>query len=126
MICCNAHQCSCWCAGKEREGRLCKLQGVVIHRETKDGEVKQRLLRVSNLGQAAAAAAAGDEVFTTTTGTNLTMGTVTETEARALCGGAGAHLYTDIAVVLMSERPRRLSDESDQVHPKKSFLSFSA
>ena len=59
--------------------------------------MKQRLLRVSNLGPAAG----DDEVFTTSTGANLTMGTVTVAEARALCARAG-QVFDDTVLVIMS------------------------
>ena len=62
-------------------------------------------MRVSNLGPAAG----DDEVFTTSTGANLTMGTVTLAEARALCARAG-HMLGDVLLVVMSR------DHSNRFH----------
>ena len=59
----------------------------------RDGEVRQQLLRVSNLGSAE------DEVFTTSYGGNVSMGAVTEAEARELC--ASAHTHSDVPLVIM-------------------------
>ena len=81
-------------AGMDRQGRLCKLQGLVIHRQNINGVVRERLLRVSNNGPA------DEEVFTTSFGTNVTMGTITTAGARELC--AGTHTYNDLPLVLMS------------------------
>ena len=77
-----------------RQGRLCKLQGLVIQRQNSSGEVREQLLRVSNLELAE------DEVFTTSHMANVSMGTITEAEGRELC--AGAHTFSDIPVVIMS------------------------
>ena len=81
-------------AGMEREGRLCKLQGLIFQRLTISGKVREQLLRVSNLESAE------EEIFTTSFMGNVSMGTITEAKARELC--AGAPTYSDVPLVILS------------------------
>ena len=93
--------------GLERAGRLCKLQGLVIQRTNVSGEVRQQLLRVSNLGSTE------EELFTTSLHSNISMGAITEAEARELC--ANAQTY-DVPLVITSR------DHSNLFHTMGSQL----
>ena len=59
------------------------------------GDVRQRLLRVADIGPAVE-----EEMFTTSLHSNISVGTITQAEATALCARAGQS-YTDTVLVVM-------------------------